>query len=299
MDDSYKEQLKDSVLMEKLLDKDKIPVLESLLESKSKELLRLQKLKESGKLDFGRKLKSEELGDLFDIVAAECNKFLDVGDLDKPKMGYYSLLIPSKYTTSILASYCASAAITGFSLFNPGTLTLLGLGLAVFGGHLHSHFRSSFYLPWQKRLVLKKQEEVLLIPEMAHEYAHYVHETQGIDSDLSDIFEEGHARGVERHLSESYREKEDNEAFLYNILSRDVNNLKNSYIWLCNKLGLKPVSNLLKSEMIYDMDLELFSLGLENDLTPHDMGNSLFLCYEAEHGKGIYKDMLKASFEFS
>ena len=83
MDKSYLKQIKNKNLEAILLSKDNIPVVEHLLSIESQELQRLKKLKEEGKLDFGKKYSRKQLKELFPMVKGKVDNFLNVNNISK------------------------------------------------------------------------------------------------------------------------------------------------------------------------------------------------------------------------
>ena len=139
--------------------------------------------------------------------------------------------------------------------------------------------RGFFYDNDEKLITVAPLRRTSLIPGIAHEYAHYIHYRKGLGDLCYDLFAEGHARGVERHIAEEYKEKEDNEAFLYDILEETACELKYAYIWVCKELDKKPKKSLLK-------------VGDKGKIFEHDLGNAFFSIYETLYGKDVYKETL-------
>ena len=127
------------------------------------------------------------------------------------------------------------------------------------------------------------------IPVTAHEYAHHLQQIKRLLFRQYFTFLEGHARGVERTIAEQYREKEDNEAFLWDISNKTVEELKLAYQWACASLGEKPKKSLGKTRTQYG--------GFFTKQDPHTLGNALFRLYEAIHGKDIYRQAIHGEFQ--
>ncbi len=109
MDSEYLSQIENPNMKRLLLREDNIPPLEELLNAEAKKLQRLQRLKEEGKLNFGDKIKLDELTEIFPKICAEVNDFLGVKSTDIPSFGYsiyeaqygkriYSDMIQGKFT---------------------------------------------------------------------------------------------------------------------------------------------------------------------------------------------------------
>ena len=313
MASEYMTQIENSNLERRLLRTDNIPVLEELLNRDSQILEKLQKLKEDNKLDMGNKITTKELKELFPKICTEVDDFLGIQSKDTTKVEYSSLFKLGIESTSCLLLYALSA----ISLIEPGNLLLTNQGLnlsnvleGIIGGLifleatvLHST-SGPHYDPLFKKVVLSKTTRTELIPTISHEHTHHLQFSRGLKGykylifNKYSIFQEGHARGVERHLSEDYRERENNEAFLYDILDTTVGEFKSAYVWMCKKLD-KPVrKSLLKTKTTRDGD-ENSERFMQRKPTPHARGNALFSIYEALHGKQIYNHMIHGNFKFS
>ena len=59
------------------------------------------------------------------------------------------------------------------------------------------------------------------------------------------ILAEGVARGIEKEIAEDYHMKEDNEAFLYDLVETKVEDFERAYLWMCKEMNRKPTKSLL------------------------------------------------------
>ena len=312
MDSKYKTQIEDSHIERKLLRVDNLSILEELLNRDSQRLEKLQKLKKDNKLDIGKKITTKELKELFPKICTEVDDFLGIQSKGIPKFGYFNLFdLKSasrmnliEYTSSILQIAIAEtlfmiksdAYITNFLFSLVG-----GKGVYNFLKAKESHSKmknGTYYIELYKEILLEKIQRIRLIPVAGHEYAHHIQHSGGLRDDKYLVFREGHARGVQRHLSEDYREREDNEAFLYKILDSNVGEFKSAYVWICEQLGKSIRSSLLKTKTNRD-SAELNNLYTKGKPTPHAIGNSLFSIYEALYGKQIYNHLIHGNFKFS
>ena len=310
MDSEFLLQIENPNMERLLLRGENIPPLEELLNAEAQRFKKLQELKEQGKLNFGDKIKSDELRELFPKISAEVNGLLGVESIDTPSFGYYSLFRPGLNTTPIMLAYVISASIpimAGTSMLinqnlERSSLIIAGMGALALIATAQTHWEMTkfiHYNPLSKFVNLKRDLRAKLIPSAGHEYTHHIQNLKVASGVLRKyyIFREGHARGVERHLSNDYREREDNEAFLYDILDTTVGELKSAYVWLCRKLG-KPVrKNLLKTKSSSGEAGSLVGL-ISIKPSPHSIGNTLFSLYEAQYGKRIYSDMIQGNFAF-
>lgn len=294
--EEYKLKLKNSNLIQLLLDKDNISPLESILDSESQYLKTLQKLNGNDMLDFGPKLDEEKLKAVFIDVKGEVDNFLGASDINQPSCEYYSILKPNLGSMSTLLLYGLGAfyMVEGFFSFPYSPIdTFLGLILLQQAFFIHTIEKTtSRYDPLTKSITMSPLHKYRadVIPVVGHEYAHHVQRKR-----LSlpvfpkrSYFEEGHARGVQRFIANRYRDKENNEAFMYNYLDLSVAELKATYKWMCKKLEVGPSKSLLKVE----------TEARHKKQSGHSIGNTLFLLYETRLGNGVYKDLIDGSFEF-
>lgn len=300
MDKTYLTQVENQNLRALLLKKDNIPILEYLLNAEARRLKPIQKLKEEGKLNFGDKVSSKKLKELLPKIKEEVDSFLETPNIDVPSCKYYNIFRPGLTTTPILILYAASTFVTIYPLAlmlvepgpNIGNLLCSGLGAMTLAtvSQSHSLMNSSGYDCRSKSITLKKERRVELIPTIGHEYAHHAQERCGLECgplDKHPIFAEGHARGIERYLSETYREREDNEAFLYDILDSTISEMKSTYVWMCEELKMPTRESLLKNKTS------------RNSLPrSHAVGNTLFSIYGAKYGPKIYRDAIHGKFPF-
>ncbi len=304
-DSNYKAQLVNSAMKERLLKKENICVLEELLNRDSQKLEKLQKLNENGKLNFGNKVSSEELKELFPKICSEVNNCLNVQDIGMPKFGYYNLF--SLRWNSFIPLYCYFASAIDFTSFagslfaeDPSPVNLLfgGLNLAI-AAYSHALFKNPHYS--FGRVNLERVPATELILTIAHEYTHHIQKEKGLSTIISkkySVFREGHARGIQRQISENYAQRWDNEAFLFDILDYNVGEFKSAYLWMSKKLKYKPIESLLKTKSSQDDDGVINRLFFSKP-SPHAIGNTLFSIYEASQGKEIYNHMIHGNFKFT
>ncbi len=296
-------EIEDPNMERRLLRPENISILEDLLDKEAQRLERLQKLKENDKLNLGDKVSPDELTELVPQICTEVDRFLEI-DGNVPKFGYYNLfrspLILGLYTLSALE--VAGAATLMVADQNPeiNPLFFAGMGAMQFGlaALLHAINKDSSYTPSSKTIILERSPRTVLIPIAGHEYTHYVQHREGIKDGGYNIFQEGHARGVQKQVSEEYMEREDNEAFLYDVLNSTVGEFKSAYVWMCKNLGQQPKESLLKTKTSRDSDESAHRLVWRSP-TQHAIGNALFSIYEALQGRQIYKHMIHGNFKFS
>ena len=146
------------------------------------------------------------------------------------------------------------------------------------------------YFPKQKIITVETLQRIILIPGIAHEYAHHVQHSKRLWHDCYDIFSEGHARGVEKQIAENHGRKEGNELFLYDISEETLGELTIAYVWACRKLDKKHRWSLLKVNM--GSIKESLKLLIKGTPSKYAMGNALFSIYETIYGKDVYKETL-------
>ncbi len=311
LSDEYKRTIENDRLKQLLLRRENLPVLEEVLARESAELERLQRLKKRGKLDFGKLVKEEEVPELLAEIYPEVDYFLGFTGGNLPSHQFYSRQAIARLTETgqaeklvtrggIVSTFVGSAEIVRNVVLemSPDPLwTSIGIALLGAGAYALNRGRKmrtmSFHEGWGYTFSLIELVEAprsSFIPTTAHEYAHHLQQIKQLHSRRYLTFLEGHARGVERTIAEHYREKEDNEAFLWDISNETVEELKLAYQWICAGLGEKPKRSLGKTRTQYS--------GFFTKQSHHTLGNTLFRLYEALHGKDIYRQAIHGEFQF-
>lgn len=284
---------------------DNLPLVEQVLDAEAARLQRLQALQRQKRLDFGRTVSQDELDDLFPKIKRDVDDFLGMTTIGMPRYRHYNLFKDGRvfplWCGVTLLSVCGSL----FRLMlnsSIGNVSLnLSVGIAAVGTwvQLYRIDNTSFYARSSETVILERGlPRTTLIPLAAHEYAHHIQHARGLDGNEYFILKEGHARGVERHVAEEYREREDNEAFLYHILDETVGEFKSAYLWMCRKVHHQPKRSLLKIKTSRDYHERIERL-MKRKPTPHALGNVLFSIREARYGRLDYGDMLRRDFQFS
>ena len=292
MDKSYLKQIKNKNLEKILLSEDNIPIVEHLLYLQSQELQRLKKLKEDDKLDFGKKYSRKQLKELFPIVKNKVDSFLNVNNISNPRVDYFSITSPESLLGGPGFSVFGGAVLIGGGIGFKETYFLQAGAISIFNCILQIYLRNNdHYHPLFKNINLSYKERAKIIPTLGHEYTHHIQRItiNKYRRGVYEIFREGHARGIERYISNLFRESEDNEAFLYDITNINVRELKNVYKWLCKKFELSPNEALLNVKGIYDTKF------LDN----HAKGNVLFYIQETKKGPQVYNDAIHGSLIFN
>ncbi|MGV8086483.1 MAG: hypothetical protein ACP5N1_02540 [Candidatus Woesearchaeota archaeon] len=223
--------------------------MEDLINSNSKKLLQLKKLKDNNRLDLGDKISSEELTELFPKICAKVDDFLGIQNIDLPSFEFYNLFkLKSEniFMQLIGASTMYNIASYLLPLFNDTNFDSTGLAYSLSEAAafvaLYNIKNRSTYDNSIKKIQLKRDVRTNLISSIAHEYTHHVQNSSMIKFNNYPIFIEGHARGVTKHIAHDYSIKEDNDAFLYKCSDFDAGEFNSVYLWMCGKLD----KNLIK-----------------------------------------------------
>jgi hypothetical protein len=242
-----------------LLDKENIPVLEHLIEKEGKFFSRLERLKQEGKLDFGREMVGPGICDELEEEAV---------------VEVYNILKRIQPNVN--------------SFLNTKDINFLNTGDLVFV----DEETGSGYNPDGPTIIISMTNIVNLTAGLAHEYAHHVQYSVlphflKKDESRYQMFKEGHARGVERYISNLYGKREANKAFKYEISNRSLFELMSFYKWVCFALDVKPDEGILEYEKHLNHENQ------EYPLDPWAKGNALFYIQETFYGDKIYEKVLK------
>lgn len=289
-----------SFLKEVLRRREHLSVLEGILSEKIHERRRLGHLHDEGRLNFGSIVPKEQLLEEAYQVKHHVDETLGTADLLMPRVAYFSIW-DRKASAPLHSSYALSAFGLGYAVVSsspsvtPLLRFLLGAGsfcilIAAALVHFDQSKSSSYH---QDTIILQRKERTELVGTIAHEYVHYIlekrREQQGIkkpgffDSPFSGsslnpyLLDEGLAEGISRMISSRYQQLENNEAFQYGRIARDVDDLEEVCQWLSGKkYGLA-----------------------RGKLSNHALGNALFLLYERLKGPKIYREVLEGKNPFS
>jgi hypothetical protein len=286
--EEYFNSMRDDELKKILLSQD-VSTIENILQDKTTQLIQLQNLKKQKKLDFGPKVKVKQVHQELITTMNEINDWLNIENISTPGLvypeGIFSarVFMPSRWVKKPRGS---NGMQGNFSIYDVDLKIMY-----IFSGKL----------PKVKS-------------DVAHEYTHHV-QCEVLFSGMPDFenqrkdnfskfrtFMEGHARGIERVISNKYAGLNNDGAFLYDSVERAVNELKRVYVWCSGMYDKKMDLDLLLSRTSYDgpLEEEFFEPLAKNKTTPsnHDLGNSLFLIYEQKHGDSMYKDIMHKKFSF-
>lgn len=274
--------IQNKYLKQLLLDKDKVPALETIIDREAAERSRIEEALRNGTASFGHHPERPEW--YLPEIKRQVDTFLDVTDVSKPlcRYTYFNSFVSSMISGTVAAMGGHLAA--NVDVISGVCFLELAIIFSIFTGY------GAHYNTFTRKIILERTSRETLVPTLAHEYAHHVQRTQDLPINSEyDVFREGHARGVQRYIARYFAEAESNPAFLYQITDWTVAELKAVYYWMCKKLGVKPSSAIMNIPRSKDHSERLFFSG------PHPYGNAFFSLYEETRGKDIYKSVLKGN----
>lgn len=147
------------------------------------------------------------------------------------------------------------------------------------------------YATPDRTIYLSYMRKEHIIPVFAHEYTHFIQHEKDFHNNISMLLE-GHARGIQRIISDRYAIKEDNPKYLVGIINMDLAEYKSVYNYVCHKTGKEPRSELSEKVSLSDYleEKAYHSLGFPS---PHALGNTLFSLMELSQGEAFYSMILK------
>lgn len=315
----YLDRLQNESVLKFLLKRDNLAVLRRLLDTRTLELEKLQKLNKRGVLDFGPIMFFEDLRELLEEVKKDVDDFLGIKDISAPKLLPYSIFNWStSYAFLLIFLFGAALAFLGlffwYSFYARWFMLILGAGFIYFGYIVvdrvvfyGSRVASSYsYNPLTRTIIAPANpgsygRRAELAHILAHEYAHHVQKIFGMGHDFSkklNFLKEGFAIGVQVHIAEIYSARENNDAFLFGTLDEIVGAMQGVYIWLTRLLEV-PFAKRPKWVKTSRRPFEPM-LGRETSVkTPsvHALGCVFFLLFESSYGARIYGDILRGEFE--
>ncbi len=317
----YEKRFENESLIEFLIKRDSFAKLKQLLDAESVRLEKLQKAYRRKALDFGFVTLFEDLPEMLGQVKKDVDTFLGLEKISSPQlMPYHFLNWPTSYLSVLFTLLGLVVMAAGLLLRhyyrNSWPVFILGAGalflgyktisrVAVYGSKVASGYS---YNPLTQTIIVPSKSisygrHAELAHVLAHEYAHHlenVFKFGGAVSHKLDIFKEGFAIGIQRHVAHMYALKEGNDAFLYWILDEDVGAMQGVYVWVSKKLGVPFARRpkwLKTSRRPFEPMVGLKSF--VNVPSAHALGCVLFLLFEDKYGKNIYGDILRRKFEFT
>ncbi|GEM_PF-4281448 len=301
----YLRQFTNRRIQERLLERDAIPTLETVLAREQQQLERLNALRQADKLDFGQEVSDEELAILVPEIKESIDAMLGVEDIPLPRYRHRRtsiLSIDNMQTLVPAGAAFINAVATGFDI---DRLLTDGISIApIFYFLLHSeaavlchalgmantgYGRVSHYDPLKKTMVISRKELASETRSIAHEYTHHVQRMAGIPLRPGyRALQEGHAIGVDRRISHACAEQHGNEAFLYDTTNGGVGLLRGVYRWACKQHGKTPSASLFVIPSTSDDP----DTGIKKRPNHHALGDAFFSLLEMEHGPGVYQDFI-------
>ena len=271
---------------------------EILIESERDKLNNLQKLKEKGELNLEEKIKYTELPTILEDVKEKVDYFLDVENVETPKIRGYNNVARTVISLSSFPLAMASTLyiVNSTEIENIIISCIFGASVGISAGIISKKIEGKFQIQTtsytkNKLIKITSKQKYKVIPGIAHEYAHHVQVQKGKFFNYS-ILSEGHARGVERYISELFAKETGDHTYLLDITDRTYGELKSYYIDQCQFRKVEPKQDLIKLKSTRDKE-EFFNRKKKGKPTIHSLGNCVFLLYEVLHGRDIYREALK------
>lgn len=300
------ELLTNENLRQILLNKENIAPLEELLAREISKLKRLRKLADQDKLNFGPTPSEDQLEGILAEVKEKVDSFLGVNNVDAPNVLHNGFMRFSINHLGLLFNYGVGAAALGYGLPKGLGGSWVGWLFAFVGSsiliraaldHLKMSKRS-FYTELSETITLARIRRAPTITTVGHEYAHHIQKIRGLNSAECSIINEGHAIGVANHIALHYREKEDNEAFLFRTTNGNVRQLKEAYRWICKEQHLNPKKSLGVTGPIRDPLEDYINVAVFGS-TAHALGRAVVYLCESVRGPQVYREILNGKFQFA
>jgi len=268
-----------------------------------------------GRPNFGNRLNNQRLDELVPQVMQEVHQFLGVEKPVKdPKLSLFwlpSAVYRAGKDGCLVADLGIAgsliAGITRVIAFNSsGTEILIGGALSIgvgtlaagasFASNLKDSWKSSNYDPWGEKITIGDKRESVAVQILSHEYTHHLQRQIWGISRMLDTFwlAEGHARGVQQHVSHSFAEAAENPAYELLTLKMILPELKKAYVGACKSIGVRPAASLMNSrggDRVLDPRV---AMGHKT----RGIGLAVFSIVEEKGGLDVYKDALKGDFSF-
>lgn len=225
--------------------------LRKIIPAAREERDRLTQLRLKGQLDFGPKIKEQDLPDLLEEVKTAVDSFIGVSgpeicqvrfrhlrELVKPikecSSDYWVKRLGETFIWTVGGAVNMCAAPSD-ELILPiiGLTGSCGLAVTMLAEEFFAWQKMppACYRPLEQIIISKVKSKVQLIPALAHEYTHHIQFHAGLRNDAYSMLKEGFAQGIERHIAAKYAQKEHNEAFLYHS-SQYVENFIETLQWI-------------------------------------------------------------------
>jgi len=277
--------------------KNNLEALEDILDQRAQRYLVVQKEKE--KYDFGKNLTPERLRELAREVIQDTWGFLEVVEAPSAYLSMAHLPRDIKYGAKVaLGTFIVGtlAELTdGLTLQDLQTAGLIGLALGV--GCVvtmqRDHLRSVFDCS-RKVIRISEKKEVNAVGGIAHEYTHRLQDSlTNLATQRRNPVVEGHARGVEGEVANTFANRYDNPAYSFEYIDRTAKELKDAYLFICAEKGINPRQSLANLPIpkvrgwLYKFFGHHYSIGV-----------AAMSIAEAQHGDRVYRDVMKNEVSF-
>lgn len=274
--------------------KENLEVLEGCLDRTAQTYLELNEQK--AQLSFGQPLNPDNLRKILPQVTEETRRFLGITEISPVRFSIFHLPDAIKRSTYVglgifgvgsLANISdgshigdiEQAALMGF-LFGTGTL------IYNFKEHLQAAFN-----PAEKVIRLSAKRSIHVVGEIAHEYTHHIQEQKtGLLKHWNNPVAEGHARGVQRNISQIFAERYNNPAYVFDPISQTAMELKDAYLYICVTNGIIPKASLENLEIPKIRNIFYRFFGHH-----YSIGVAALCVAEAKRGNNIYQEVLQSS----
>ena len=317
---SYRQQLTNSHFKKILLTPTALRYLESLLEEEVRKLEHLRKLASAGRFNFGVPMVFADACLVFPQIKKEVDAFLELSGVSAPAVVPYRVWdVRTSYPIlGLTASGIGLFGASGWLWYRHGgtwavfVLALAGmaLGYKTFDAGLsfHNHLAGNFfYSPLTRALSVPdgagyEIKTVQMSGILAHEYAHYIQNLSGLTGMFSGdlkFFKEGFACGIQRYIASLYREKENNEAFVYHVSEILVSQMQEMSRWIRRALGMPGRKRDEQHKAKSQKRRALYGVkSLLGSMSDYAIGSVVFFLLESKYGLGVYKDILHGKFNW-
>lgn len=302
IDRAYQSHFATKRLKRRLIETADLPLLESIIETASNELLRQQREEKAGLVAFGKTATLNEIIDFFPRMRHSVDHFLGVDGLPAPKVRFKTAL-PSvenspQYFLLGGSVYWFSKAVKLFHAISPDIHRVMdycrfGAVDIVLGCVLLWYTNQTSGYSWlMKRIGLKKDSIENLIPVLGHEYTHYVHAQLwgrwGIT--VHTALAEGLAMRTQDHVARLEYEKTGNSAYLSRILDDKTAQCKVTYRWICTHRKKTPDKALLS--IVKEKNPDIGYVVWKGMPSRYGIGHTFISLEEATQGPDVCKDIL-------
>ena len=296
----YQAGISDRYIYSALTELEGLGALEWLLMREMQNIWEFVKINEGKLINFGPELKKRDLEEVLSDVKKEVDNLLDTNNCSSPSINYDSIFGKEmRLAWMLLAASCFTlplSPLAGIPLVLASTAALVygKKKTAMLDDKKNNFIALADYSRKYNHIRLNKKinKRVPIIPIISHEYAHHVQSYFLRENRFTKAFREGHALGIQRHISRIYAEKEDNKNFLVAGLEMDIYSILKTYLWSCKVNSKEPNQSLCGLFCRQDFKNLIDNYKKLIDIDNYSLGNSFMLLQEAVYGQEIYKKML-------